>query len=382
MLYNNDIICFSHLRWNFVYQRPQHLLSRFSKEQRIFFIEEPIFDTTFDYNYIEEKDTNIWIVVPHLTPSSSTEEVNQKQKNQLHSLIYTKSIDHYILWYYSPMALSYGEYLSPKIIVYDCMDELSAFKFASPKLKYYEDKLLQKADIVFTGGHSLFEAKKHKHHHIFSFPSSIDKQHFIAARNKKEEPQDQKSIPYPRLGFYGVLDERIDLELIDKMAVMRPEWQFIFIGPIVKIDPDSLPKRNNIYYLGMKDYQDLPSYLAHWDIALMPFALNESTKFISPTKTPEYLAGGKPVISTAIQDVVNSYAHIDLVHIAHSPAEFIKAAENILANQHAYTVWLQKVDAFLADMSWDKTWQKMNTLIQELIQKNINITLQTPQAYV
>lgn len=370
MLYQHtDIICFSHLRWNFVYQRPQHLLSRVSKKQRVFFIEEPIFNNQLDYYHVKKDSThNVWVVVPHLTNSNSKKEIVKKQKKLLNDLIYKKNITRYTLWYYSPMALTFSKHLSPELTIYDCMDELSSFKFSPPELKNYENKLLEKADIVFTGGQSLFEAKKYKHHRIFPFPSSIDKKHFITARTTKKEPIDQKNIPYPRLGFYGVLDERLDISLIDEISTMRPNWQFILIGPIVKIDPTTLPQKNNIHYLGVKDYTELPFYLASWDIALILFALNESTKFISPTKTPEYLAGGKPVISTPIQDVINPYATLGLVNIVTTATELIKTSENILTNKYNED-WLRKVDDYLSNISWDKTWENMNSLIQATIQK-------------
>src|SRR5690606_28943889 len=103
-----------------------------------------------------------------------------------------------------------------------------------------------------------------------------------------------------RIGYAGVIDERIDLVLLDQVARARPDYQFVMLGPIAKIDPATLPQRGNIHYLGSKKYADLPRYLAGWDVAMMPFALNDATRFISPTKTPEYLAAGRRVVSTAI----------------------------------------------------------------------------------
>ena len=361
---NYDIICFCHLRWNFVYQRPQHLMSRFAKEHRVFFFEEPILSDNTEATIEITKDaaSNTWIVVPFLPAESNAQERIMQQKMLLNSLIASMRIAEYILWYYSPMVLCWTEHLNPQLIVYDCMDELSAFKFAPPELVTQERKLFGMADLVFTGGHSLYEAKKHLHSNIYPFPSSIDKTHFIVARTNLQEPPDQEIIPHPRLGFYGVLDERLDIALLNEMASLRPSWHFILIGPVVKIDPASLPQTNNIHYLGMKSYNELPAYLAGWDIALMPFAINESTKFISPTKTPEYLTGGKPVISTAIKDVVNPYGSEGLVHIADTAEEFILAAERELVNNN-YDAWLGRVDTYLSGISWDRTWQGMETLI-------------------
>ena len=271
----------------------------------------------------------------------------------------------FIFWYYTPMALMFSESFVPHLIVYDCMDELSQFKFAPPELKILEVKLLERADVVFTGGVSLYEAKKNQHQNIHPFPSSIDREHFIKGRRKNLEPSDQKKITGTKLGFYGVIDERFDLELIESIAQMRPEWQIILLGPVVKIDPESLPKRSNIHYFGPKEYQDLPAYLSGWNVALLPFLLNDATKYISPTKTPEYLAAGKPVVSTAIKDVVNPYGVKGLVKIADNASEFVSAVEDHLKTPHEK--WLPRVDQFLVKNSWDITQGKMLELIKSAI---------------
>lgn len=363
---NFDIVCFCHLRWNFVYQRPQHLLSRFAVAHRVFLIEEPLFDATENYMEItKDDDAMVLIMVPHLK-NMNVDEVKATQKILLDSMLESIQIDRYVLWYYSPMALSWSDHLRPMLIVYDCMDELSAFKFAPPNIVQQEQKLMRKADIVFTGGESLYLAKRHLHNNIHPFPSSIDKAHFSMARSEVTDPVDQAGIPHPRIGYYGVLDERLDIDLLNQLVVLRPDWQFILIGPVVKIDPADLPHQNNIHYPGSKSYAELPNYLAGWDIAMMPFALNESTRFISPTKTPEYLAGGKPVISTPIKDVVTPYGEKGLVHIAATPAIFIAAAEAILTKV-GYEEWLEKADMFLSGISWNKTWQRMDELINKAI---------------
>jgi UDP-galactopyranose mutase len=263
----------------------------------------------------------------------------------------------------------YSKDFHPSLIVYDCMDELSAFKFAPPELKETERKLFEKADVVFTGGYSLYHAKKHLHHNIYPFPSSIDKKHFAKARAYNQQPADQENIPHPRLGFFGVLDERFDIELIREAAVKKPDWNFIFLGPVVKIDANDLPHNNNIHYPGSKTYNELPAYISGWDIALIPFVINESTRYISPTKTPEYLAAGKPVISTAIKDVVNPYGEHNLVSIIHSTEEFIDAGEELL-KQTNRSNWLKQTDKFLSENSWDKTFNAMNDIIKKAL--NIN----------
>lgn len=364
-----DLVCFSHLRWNFVFQRPQHLLSRFANVYRVFYVEEPIFHDSEDTMIISLTKENVFVVVPHLKNGPSERSVNDRQQLLLEKFFNTLRLTNYIFWYYTPMALDFTSSFKPELVVYDCMDELSAFKFAPPSLKENEAKLLHRADVVFTGGHSLYEAKKHTHRNIHPFPSSIDKEHFFKGRLKLSDPADQASIPSPRIGFYGVVDERMDIDLIGQVAAAKPDWQFVIIGPVVKIDPATLPKYANIHYLGGKSYAELPSYLAGWDIAAIPFALNESTKFISPTKTPEYLSAGKPVISTSIRDVVEPYGTQKLVHIADSPEQFITAAEKELSETDRSS-WLSKVDEFLSDVSWDNTWKRMMDLIDQAAKDN------------
>jgi UDP-galactopyranose mutase len=369
-----DLICLSHIRWNFVYQRPQHLLNRFAVNNRVFVIEEPVFESESDFYEISKPDdnANLWVVVLHVAKNSTGEKRNHTLKALLDSCMYSNKIHKYILWYYSPMALAYTNHLYPSLIVYDCMDELSAFKSPPPQIKEMEASLLKCADIVFTGGHSLYKAKRHLHHNIHPFPSSIDKSHFSVARNFKGDPADQAAIPHPRFGFYGVIDERFNIPLIEELSTLRPDWQFVFLGPVTKINPATLPKKENTHYLGSKKYKDLPAYLSGWDIAILPFALNESTKYISPTKTPEYLAGGKPVISTSITDVVTPYGKEGLVHIADTASEFIRVAEGIFRDKDNDT-WAKKVDEFLKDISWNKTWHKMSRLIDEALERKAMI---------
>jgi len=363
-----DLVCLSHLRWNFVYQRPQHLLSRSAKNRRVFFVEEPIYSASTEWRLdVSIHESGVWVIVPHLSEGISEETAQTAQQAMLDDLFQATEIRQYILWYYTPMAVSFTNHLKPLAVVYDCMDELSAFKGAHPALKANESQLLKRANVVFAGGHSLYEAKQHQHPNIHAFPSSIEKEHFAKARNLAEEPADQKDIPHPRLGFFGVIDERLDLELLRGIAEAKPNWHLVIIGPVVKIDTATLPTNPNIHYLGGKSYQELPAYVGGWDIAMLPFAINESTKFISPTKTPEYLAAGKPVISTPIRDVVKPYGEKGLVRIASNVAEFVKCAEELLSESADRANWLSAVDAFLADNSWDNTWNEMQGLIKSAI---------------
>lgn len=364
-----NLLCFSHLSWNFVFQRPQHLLTRFSKSYQVFYFEEPkIGDSDM---YIVNLQNGVYIVELLITGHDRT--ANERIQQLIHEVLKEYNIENYISWYYTPMALQFTGELTPETVIYDSMDELSAFRFAPPQLLQFEEELFKKADVVFTGGNSLYQTKKNRHHNIHAMPSSIDKEHFGQARSIQHEPDDQMGIGFPRLGFFGVVDERFDIELLREVSAQRPNWQFVIIGPVVKINPDDLPQASNIHYLGPKTYTELPQYIAHWDIALILFALNESTEFISPTKTPEYLAAGKPVISTAIKDVVQPYGIAGLVQIIDDADSFISAAEKIFADTEK-NGWLTNVDHFLENDSWDYTFSKMNTLINEVKANREQIT--------
>jgi len=357
-----NLICFSHLRWDFVFQRPQHLLTRLAKTFKVFFIEEPVYDAVGkSYYAFFNRGENIVIIQPHIKAGMATNENKAVQKTLFDNFMHNRKLSHYLFWYYTPMALEFSRKYSPEITVFDCMDELSAFKFAPEELKALEKELLAKADIVFTGGYSIYEAKKNLHANIYPFPSSIEKEHFAKARCIKKNTRDKV-----KLGFFGVIDERFDIEIIKGIATAKPDWQIVLIGPVVKIDPATLPKNENIKYLGHVSYAQLPEHLAEWDIALIPFLLNESTRFISPTKTPEYLAAAKPVISTPIRDVVNPYGKNKLVNIACNAEDFIAAAEKELRVKQK-DKWLKRVDAFLALNSWDKTCLQMLGLINNTI---------------
>ncbi|MBV9209046.1 MAG: glycosyltransferase family 1 protein [Acidobacteria bacterium] len=360
-----DLVCLSHLRWDFVYQRPQHLLSRFAKGRRVFFIEEPMFGEGEARLDVSRRADGVHVVVPHLPESLRGAETDALLKEMIDALYEEHTIRDCVLWYYTPMAMGWSSHLKPLATVYDCMDELSAFRGAPPALRERERLLFERADLVFTGGQSLYEAKRDQHKEVYAFPSSIDAPHFAQARCIKCEPEDQASIPHPRMGFFGVVDERMNLDLLAGIADARPDWHLIVVGPVVKIDENDLPRRDNIHYLGGKSYEELPAYLSGWDVALMPFALNESTRFISPTKTPEYLAAGKPVVSTSIRDVVRPYGELGLVRIADTSAEFVAAIEAAMLEDASAR--MREVDAFLSQTSWDRTWRRMADLIDDVV---------------
>jgi len=357
------LVCFSHLRWDFVWQRPQHLLSRAAKHFRVLVIEEPIFKPdAAPHIDISRRPGGVTIAAPILPEGLDAAEVILEQRDLVEDLLAREPEGTpRVFWYYTPMALAFSSHLDSDLTIYDNMDELSAFRGASPELLALEKELFARADLVFTGGMSLYEAKRGRHRSVHAFPSSIDFEHFSKARAGLSDPKDQAAIRRPRLGFFGVVDERMDVDLVGRVADLRPDWNFVMIGPVVKIDPATLPRRSNIHWIGGKKYQELPQYLAGWDVGLMPFALNEATRFISPTKTPEFLAAGVPVISTPITDVVRPYGEKGLVEIAKTPLEVVRKAEILL--ERPKEAWLAKVDRHLAAGSWDKTWGAMHKLM-------------------
>lgn len=364
-----DVVCLSHLRWGFVYQRPNHLMSRCARERRVLFVEEPVFGAELPRIEVQRIDPGLSVVVPHL-PSGSTHEANEReQESLLRSLLARAGVRKPVLWFYTPMALGFARSIHASAIVYDCMDELSHFHAAPAQLGQRERELFGRADLVFTGGRSLYEGKRAHHPRVFAFPSSVDASHFQRARRAHTEPPDQRAIPRPRLGFFGVIDERMDLDLVRAVAAARPGCHLVLVGPLAKIDPATLPRAANIHYLGPKRYAELPAYIAGWDVALMPFARNDATRFISPTKTLEYLAAGSPVVSTSIRDVVHPYGDEGLVHIADDAQAFAAAVDRALAERgtRAERARRAATDAVLAQTSWDRTWARMVALLEDVL---------------
>ncbi|MEP6538372.1 MAG: glycosyltransferase [Bryobacteraceae bacterium] len=340
-------------------------MSRFARDRRVYFVEEPGHDAAVPFlEVVICQRTQVRVVVPHLNPQADR---NRTLESLLAGFLRTEFIHKPIVWFYTPMAMEFfPESVRPGATVYDCMDELSLFRGAPLELRNLEERLLGKADLIFTGGVSLFEAKRHSHKSVYPFPSGVDVQHFVQARSASGEFDEQVDMPRPRLGYAGVIDERIDLPLLDEVAARRPDWQFVMIGPTAKIDAATLPRHANIHWLGIKDYADLPRYFAGWDVGIMPFALNDATRFISPTKTPEYLAAGLPVVSTAIRDVVRPYGELGLARIANSADEFIDASERAMSADMCMK-WRERSDEFLKGLSWDSVWAGMNRLICEAL---------------
>ena len=359
-----DIVVLSHLRWDFVYQRPQHLLGRAARRHRVLFVEEPVPGAQFRLER-EPRSETLTVVRPVVPEETPPDDAERAIRDALTELVEGWRRSSLVAWHYSAMAEPLSSRLDADLVVFDCMDELSAFRGAPPELVERERALMARADIVFTGGHSLWEAKRTLHPRVHVFPSSVDREHFHRARAEQPEPMALAGIGRPRLAYAGVIDERLDLGLLAALAE-ADIGEVVLIGPVAKIDPDDVPTAANIHQLGMQPYDELPALFSHVDVGLMPFALNESTRFLSPTKTPEYLAAGLPVVSTPVTDVVRGYGDLELVRIAGQPDEFIEACRAALSQRPALA--LARVDERLADMSWDATWSEMERHIAEILE--------------
>ena len=368
------LIVFSHLRWEFVFQRPQHLLSRLARHFHVVFVEEPMH--TSGPAYLERTTPCKGVEVLRAHTPVEAWGFHDDQLSALQPMISgylaDQQIDDYIVWFYTPMALPLLGDLHPRAIVYDCMDELSAFKNAPRQMRQRETALLKSADLVVTGGPRLYEAKREANPNVLCLPSAVDAEHYAPRRAIADAAAMARAdalqgrIGKPRLGFFGVIDERLDLELVARLADADPAWQVVMVGPVVKIDEAALPQRPNLHWLGQQPYALLPQLVAGWDVCLMPFALNESTEFISPTKTLEYMAAGKPVVSTPVHDVKVMFG--DLVAIAASAEAFIDGCRQALAETDAQRHEREaRMQACVAKHSWDGAAEKIRQSLEAVL---------------
>ena len=357
------IIVFSHLRWDFVLQRPQHLLSRLAAHYPVVFIEEPVRHESKTFFTTWSPLPNVLVCQPHTPvdmPGFHDEQLPYLQK-LLRQLV--RDYHDHIAWFYTPMALPLLQEMQPRLVVYDCMAEPAAFRHAPRQLAQRENALLKAADIVFAAGRSLYRAMRDRHPNVHCVPNSVDAAHFVPALDRSNSHPAHKDIPGPRLGFHGMIDERFDADLIAKVADAHSSWQLVLVGPVTNIDPASLPQRANIHYLGQQPYHALPNFLAGWDVCLLPFALDDSTRFLSPTKTLEYMAAELPIVSTPIADVAEAYG--DIVTIAPDAPSFIAACEAaLLASPEEQERKIGAMRRVLAATSWDATVERVCGLIE------------------
>lgn len=370
---NTDLIVFSHLRWDNFSPRSHQFISRYSKHRRVFYVEEPMFGITDEPRlHIKRVDHNTEVIVPHLPANFTSEEIELSMRSLVNELIQCESITDFTSIYHTPMPHSYTRHLSPSCTIFDCFDEAFLLKEIPDTLQKKELELLKFADIVFTSGQPLYQAKKNLHPNVHYLPTSTDYEHFLKCRANPDEPLDQMKIPHPRIGFYGNIDERIDFELLVKMADLRPDFHFILIGPVVNLDPTFLPGRWNIHYLGRKDYHALPGYIASWDCAMLPYTLNETTFSLSISKIPEFLAAGKPIVSTSLKGIAKADTDSGLVKLADQPSRFIESIEMSMNERTYDQSWSEKADRFLESHSWEMVFAKMAEKENELkTKKNV-----------
>ena len=361
----------AHLAWDHVWQRPQHLMSRFASRCRVIYVDPPVLGAGGGQAYLQEQPgvPGVRVLRP-IFPDTLLETPGNSYWELWHGLlpeVLAQAGGNTLLWVSSPMADSLVAAALPrvKLAVYDCMDDLASFRGGTDEMRRREAHLLELVDLLFTGGYSMYEARKTRHPRAYCFPSGVDVAHYRRTQDlATQEPASIAHIPHPRLGYFGVLDERIDWELIAEVAERRPAWQWVLVGPTAKVNPEELPVAHNIHYLGQQQYADLPAFLKGFDIATMPFALNEATRHISPTKTLEYLAGGKPVISTSVPDVVAFYR--DIVSLADGPTAWLKAADRMLAaTAQQRQARIERAGRIVQESSWDSIAERMWSLMED-----------------
>ena len=371
---SNDygIVALSHLRWSFVWQRPQQFLSRFAEKHPVLFVEEPDFNLAEGAEpkiEVTQPAPNITVVTPRLAADlRGSERVGPQMLHITREAMEKagKTFANPLLWVYSPMesAWALGE-LPVRGVVYDCMDELSQFAGAPRELVDNERRLIEQADVVFCGGYELWLKKSRQHPNAHFFGCGVEYDHFAQAQAEATPiPVDIQDLPHPIVGWFGVVDERMDYNLLLRVAELRPNFSFVVVGPVVKVDPASLPKAPNLHWLGGRDYKDLPAYCRAYDVCMMPFALNKATQYINPTKALEYLATGKPVVSTPVADVVRQYS--DTIQIASTPEDFAACIDRALADPDR--VMVDKGILRAQESSWECTVERMQELIAEAIE--------------
>jgi UDP-galactopyranose mutase len=373
------LVAYSHLRWKFVWQRPQHLLSRFARKMPVLVVEEPEPGAGRDDLRVRV-DHGVTVITPILDGARGEHGFGPIANGHIRQLIapFVPEGSDPTYWYYTPMALgAEPQGVRPGLIVYDAMDDLATFLWAPPALREQEARLLRRVDLVFTGGPTLYRQRRDRHPAVHCFPSGVDQQHFAVAMNGIARPAALNRQKRPILGYYGVIDERVDLQLLTDIADLRPEWTIALVGPVAKIDPAAIPTRANIVLFGQQAYADLPGFLACFDVALMPFALNDATRAISPTKTLEYLAGGKPVVSTPIADVIELYG--EFVSIAATGIDVVLAAESLLRQPlEEQRAWHARAQHLVRQHTWDGIADEMLELMSRAMYARRSLPVSDP----
>ncbi|HKP92663.1 MAG TPA: glycosyltransferase [Chthoniobacterales bacterium] len=367
------IIVHSHLGWDWVWQRPQQFLSRFSKRHPILFIEAPYPSAKASVARATLREISDYpniIVLQMEMPAARWNDgawVDKKRRQLVQSVLagpLGKRFESPVQWFYDPMAVTaFAGHLNERAIVYDCMDELSLFRGSPPELVRRERELLAVADVVFAGGPKIWRAKREFNKNCFSFGCGVDAKHFARARNPElPVPQDIADRPHPVYGYVGVVDERIDYDLLAALAD-HGDGSVVIVGPSTKVDPATFPQRPNLYWLGGRDYSELPAYAKGFDVCLMPFAINDATAFINPTKALEYMGTGRPIVSTAIDDVVDQFSEV--VAIARDHTDFILKARASAARPDERRI--RRGLALVRRNSWESIVRQLEQHIAETL---------------
>jgi glycosyltransferase involved in cell wall biosynthesis len=368
-----SIVVHSHLKWDWVWQRPQQFLSRLSRKHRVLFVEAP---DVYDAAHVTRVDLREVTDFPNINvlqlkiPAKRENDIrwiDKERRRVVQSLLsgpLGQSFPSIVQWFYDPMAVTaLAGQLDEQLIVYDCMDELSLFRGAPPELVRRERELLAVADVVFAGGPKIWRAKRELNRNCFCYGCGVDARHFGEACDPElRVPHDMAGLSRPVFGYIGVVDERIDYELLTRLADST-EGSVVMVGPWTKVDPASFPHRDNLQWLGGRDYSDLPRYAKGFDVCVMPFAINEATRFINPTKALEYMATGRPIVSTPVEDVVSQFS--DVITIAKDATAFANACARAAVQPDSRQI--ERGLALAQQNSWESIVARLEQHIEEAL---------------
>ena len=377
-----SIIVHSHLKWDWVWQRPQQFLSRLSKRHRVLFIEGPETIEGLSASKVTLREVDDYpnvVVLQTQMPAAKFHDgewIDDERRRLVQSVLagpLGRSFDSNVQWFYDPMAVTaFAGQMNERAIVYDCMDQLSQFRYAPPELVKRERELLAVADVVFAGGPKIWEEKRKHNSNSFCYGCGVDLAHFALARESNcPMPADVCDLPRPIFGYIGVVDERLDYDLIGRVAEANPEGSVVMVGPWTKVDPATFPQARNIHWLGNRDYSLLPAYAKAFTVCLMPFALNEATEFINPTKALEYMATGRPIVSTAVPDVVRQFSNV--VSVASSPPEFVAACGRVARKPNRAAI-SRGLD-LARNNSWESIVRKLEAHVEEAIGRDLSVAV-------